>query len=117
MNMMRKRAKPPLAARGVNEISGLVFSVEDPDKFLNEARQEGFDKARAKAKSMAEQNHARLGSVITFNESGGGYPMPMYATVESIGKDGGMGVPVPAPTIEPGSQEVTVWVNVTYEIW
>ena len=106
-----------LPARGVNEISGLVFSVEDPDKFLNEARQEGFDKARAKAKSMAEQNHARLGSVITFNESGGGYPMPIYATAESIGKGGDMGGPVPAPTIEPGSQDVTVWVNVTYEIW
>lgn len=105
-----------LPSKGVNEISGLAFSVEDPDKFLNEARKEAFEKALAKAKLMARYNNARLGSVLTFNESGGGYPMPMYASAESFGK-GGSGGPVSVPTIEPGSQDVSVWVNVTYEIW
>lgn len=98
---------------GVNEISALAFSVEDPDRYLKEARKQAFEKAFIKAKEMARQNRARIGKVVTFSEYPNSQPpFPIYATFE---KSGGAG-PLPAPQIEPGTQEVTVSVNVTYEI-
>ena len=106
-----------LPSKGINDISGLSFAIDDPDKFLNEARKEAFEKAMAKAKEMASYNGVKIRRVVSFNEYGGGYPIPLYAKAEVGGFGGDLGRPVPAPTIEPGSQEVTVSVNVTYEIW
>jgi len=105
-----------LTPLGINEISGLSFDIDDPDKFLNQARAEAFEKARAKAEAMAKQNRVRIGRVVNFSEFGGGYPIPIYARAEAFGKGGDAVAPLP-PTIEPGSQEVTVNVNVIYEIW
>lgn len=105
-----------LPSRGINEITSLSFSIEDQDKFLNDARQEAFDKARAKAEAMAKQNRVRIKRVITFSEVTGGYPGPIIYAEAGYGKGGALGAPVP-PRIEPGSQEVTVQVSVVYEIW
>lgn len=99
-----------LPNQGINEINSLYFEVEDQDKFLNQAREEAFAKAAAKAKTMAQQNGVQIKKVVSFSESTGGYPMPIYARAEKLG--GGATV----PAIEPGSQEVTVQVNVIYEI-
>ncbi len=105
-----------LAPRGINQISSLTFDIDDPDKYLNEARKEAFEKARAKADEMAKQNRVRVKKVVTFSEFSGGYPIYERA----FGKGGDLGMPIPAPsvmpTIEPGTQEVTVQVNVIYEI-
>lgn len=101
-----------LPGRGVNQISSLSFDVDEPDSYLEKARQEAFGKARKKAGTMAGQNGVRLGKVITFNENVGGYPIPVYRAF-------GEGVAAAAPEtprIEPGSQEITVQVSVTYEI-
>lgn len=106
-----------LPGRGINQINSLTFSIDDPDKFLNDARKEAFEKARAKAEAMAKQNRVRIGKVVSFNEYGGGYPpIPFYEAGLAKGGDFGGPVAVPAPRIEPGSQEVTVQVNVVYEI-
>jgi len=99
---------------GINDIGSLNFSVEEQDKYLNEARQEAFEKARIKAKEMAKQNRVRIKRVVTFSESAGGYPTP-YPRYAEFGM-GGDFVKAAAPSIEPGSQEVTVNVAVTYEI-
>lgn len=105
-----------LPSRGINLIGSLSFSIDDPDKYLNEARAEAFQKAMVKAKEMAKQNGVRIRRVVSFNEFSGGYPMP-YLSKATFVQSENMGAPVPAPTIEPGSQEVVVRVNVTYEIW
>jgi uncharacterized protein YggE len=101
---------------GINQINGVNFGVDDPEKFLNLAREEAFSKARAKAEAMAKQNGVRIKRVITFNEYGGGYPIPFFERAVGIGGDFDVPAPLP-PVIEPGTQEVTVNVNVVYEIW
>jgi uncharacterized protein YggE len=106
-----------LPSRGINQVSGISFDIDDPDAYLNEAREEAFDKAREKAEAMARANGARIKRVITFSE-GGGYPIPYYARSE-LALDAGVGGATAAPTpppIEPGSEDVTVTVSVTYEI-
>lgn len=99
---------------GINQIGSLSFSVDEPDVYLNQAREQAFQKARAKAEAMAKQNKTRIARVVTFSEFSGGYPpFPIFAKAEI----GGFGGDIVAPRIEPGSQEVTVNVSVTYEIW
>ncbi len=102
-----------LPSLGINQINGISFSVEDPDVFQNLARQEAFLKARDKAMTMAKQNSVRLGRVVTFSENSGGVYPRFYGAEAMMAK--GAGAPVPAP-IEPGSEEVTVNVSVTYEL-
>ena len=103
-----------LPSLGINQISGPNFEVEDPDKYLNIAREEAFQKAYAKAAAMARQNKVRLGRVMTFSENQGGGIYPRFALAELDMK---AGAPVPPPTpIEPGTEEISVFVSVTYEL-
>lgn len=100
-----------LPALGINQIGTLSFDVDDQDKYLNDARKIAFEKAFSKAREMAKQNKVRIKRVVTFNESQGGYPYPVYR--ESIGA---ASLVAKSPQIEAGSQEITVNVSVTYEI-
>lgn len=102
---------PPL---GINQIGGVSFMVDEPEQFLAEAREIAFTKARNKALNLARQNGVSLGRVISINEFGGPYPQPYYArSAEAFGKGGDA---VTAPTIEPGQEQITVNVSVTYEL-
>lgn len=103
-----------LSERGVNQIGSVVFTVEDPDKYLDQARIDAFNKVSAKAKLMAEVNNVRIVRVTNFYESQGG-PVPYYDT---YGKGGGLGIEAMsvAPSISTGSSDLTVQVSVTYEI-
>src|SRR3989344_2566436 len=56
---------PPL---GINQIGSISFEIDDEEKYLAEARSIAFDKAKEKAKEMAEKNNVRLGQVLNFND-------------------------------------------------
>ncbi|PIT92391.1 MAG: hypothetical protein COU08_02705 [Candidatus Harrisonbacteria bacterium CG10_big_fil_rev_8_21_14_0_10_42_17] len=100
---------------GINQIGSISFEVDDPETYLADAREKAFDKAREKAESMARQNGVRLGKVVTFNDNSYGYPVYRYEDA-AFGKEGAVAESAPAPTIEPGSQDIKVNVNVVYEI-
>lgn len=99
---------------GANETSGLTFTVDDPTRVQNEARAEAIEKAQAKAKSIAKAAGFGLGRLISISE-GGYYPTPRIysAKAEALGMGGDA---ISAPSIEPGSEEVTINVTLTYEI-
>ncbi len=101
-----------LPPRGINQFDH-SFDIDDPEAALAAAREEAFSKARAKAVAMAKAAGTRLGKVVTFSEGFDGGPIP-YKTLEAR-IDSAAGAP-PTPTLEPGSQEVTVQVSVTYAI-
>lgn len=100
---------------GVNQTGQLSFEIDDDSEARANAREEAFADAREKAEAMVQAAGVRLGRVVTFSESGGFYdPIPYYART---GLGGDMAVAESAaPAIEPGSQDVTVSVSVTYEI-
>ncbi|KKW16299.1 MAG: 26 kDa periplasmic immunogenic protein [Parcubacteria group bacterium GW2011_GWA1_50_14] len=104
-----------LPSLGINQIGGLTFTVDDPEKFLTEARKEAFEKARAKASAIVSLSGARLGRVITVGESSGGF-QPIYARSEAKFGLGGAADMAPLPSIEPGSQEVQLTVSITYAL-
>ncbi len=100
---------------GINQIGSLQFDIDDPEVYLNRARKEAFEKARVKAELMAGQNGVKLRRVVNFSEYQSGPPVPLpYYSEAAFGRGGD--VALSAPKIEPGSQEVTVTVSVTYEI-
>lgn len=95
---------------GANVVQGLNFEVEDMKQVEASARKAAMDDARAKAESLVNAAGAKLGRALTISEfSMGGPPMPMMAFAAEGNAAKGV-------SLAPGSQEITIQVQVTYEI-
>jgi len=103
-----------VVSKGANVVSGLSFEIDDPIALQNQARAQAIEKARSKAKATAKAGDFRLGKLLSVEESGG--YIPFYRDVKAEALSIGVGGATPAPTIEPGSQEITVNVFLKYEI-
>ena len=100
--------------RGANQTSNLSFKIDDETSVQNEARAEAIKKAQDKAKSMAKAGGFGIGRLLSIDENN--YPMPIYYS-KAMGIGGGVSEAASvAPTIEPGSQEITINVTMRYEI-
>jgi len=100
------------ASRGANQVGSLTFSVDDPKKAKEEARAMAIKEAKEKAGKLSADLGISLKKIISYGESGGGGPQPIYAQADfGFGKGGGF--PVPAPS---GENEIIITVNLTYEI-
>lgn len=99
-----------LAELGATNINGPRFELENQDAALASARQEALAKAKKQADEIAAAMGARLGGVVTYNESsGGGYPMYDRALTAAA--------PMDKIEIAPGQTEVNLNVSVTYSIY
>lgn len=98
----------------VQNVSGLTFTVDDPDMLQREARKEAIDQAHDKAEELAKDLGVTIVRVVSFSESGGGYPMPYYAKAEMATAMDGQGSSV--PTLPTGETTVSSDVTITYEI-
>lgn len=96
---------------GATEVSGLSFTIDDPENLKAEARAKAVADAQTKAAKLAAALGVRLGSLISYNEyEGGGYqPPPMY----KYGAETGGGGPA---EVMAGSRDVVMNVNLSYEI-
>jgi hypothetical protein len=101
-----------VTSKGITDIYGPNFTIDDEDELQREARQDAIKDARAKAKELADDLGVRLVRVVSFNENGGGY-YPMYAKAE-MAMDS-LTAPV-APNITPGENRIAASVTITYEI-
>jgi hypothetical protein len=100
---------------GVNNVSDLTFTIDNPDKVQNEARTEAILKAKEKAQRIAQAAGFKLGNLLSIEE---GYS-PYYVNYGMGGQESLSlkASPAPAsPTIEPGSEETKVTVTLRYEI-
>jgi len=100
---------------GANSVSQLSFTIDDPDAKQAEARNEAIQKARQKAEDIAKAGGFSVGRLLSLQE-GGFYPSPIYRFESAQAGIGGASDAIPAPTIEPGSQDVVVSVTLVYEI-
>lgn len=99
---------------GANSVSQLSFIIDDLSELRNQARDEAIKKAKESAKLIAKAGGFGIGRLLSIEESG--YPAPMYeygmgsiTTMQSAKS-------FASPVIEAGSQEITVNVNLRYEI-
>jgi uncharacterized protein YggE len=98
------------AGGDATRINGVTFTIEDQSALLAQARDAAFADAKAKAEQYAKLAGRSLGRVSVITEgtsSGGGVIYPMERSAMSAG------APVP---VSPGSQDVTLTTNVTWEL-
>jgi uncharacterized protein YggE len=94
---------------GANSISGVNFSLDDPEPLRKEARIEAIKDARERAESMAEAAGIKLGDVISLNELT--YPGPITVRADYDKAAAEAAVPV-----QPGELELTVQIELVFEI-
>ena len=93
---------------GANTVSGPTLSISDQDDRFRDALKKAVVDARAKALALADAGGFGIGPVSTVVEQSSSAPQPMFA---AAAKDAS------APTpIEPGTQDVTADVTVTFSI-
>jgi uncharacterized protein YggE len=103
--------------KGANTVSSVTFSVDDEKEARNAAREEAIAEARKKAKDMAKAGGFGVGRLISLYEDQGGSPQPMYGRGGGIAADSSKAsFAEVAPSIEPGTQDSTVRVTLTFEI-
>jgi uncharacterized protein YggE len=91
---------------GADTVSGPSLSVANRDEAYRAALKDAFADARAKAETLAAAAGVSLGEVTAIVE--GSQPHVLYATAERT---------LDAQTpIEPGSEEITAVVTVTFSL-
>jgi uncharacterized protein YggE len=95
-------------AAGANTVSGPTLSVSDRDAQYREALRKAVADARAKAQALAEAGGFGVGPVTTVTEQSSS-PEPIYERAAVAGK-------AAATPVEPGTQDVTADVTVTFGI-
>lgn len=100
-------------AQGVNQAGGISFEIDEPKALQLEAQTKAIAKAEENAKELAKSLGENLGRVKAFSSSSSGSPTTVFARAELALEDvGGPG----APEVNPGTQEISAQVTVTYEL-
>lgn len=100
-------------ANGANQVGGLNFTFDDPEKFQTQARKIAIDNAKKKASDIAAASGISLGKLINVQEGSANFPRAYLATDQALPMTGGGGG---TPTkVEPGSSEISVSVTLSYE--
>jgi len=93
---------------GANTVSGPTLSISDQDAQYRDALKKAVADARAKAVALGEAGGFGIGPVSTVVEGTSSAPQPLFAA-GAVAKDA-------ATPIEPGTQDVTADVTVTFSI-
>lgn len=96
---------------GVNQVYGVNFDVKDKEKYLIEARKKAVEEAKKKANQASKIAGFRLGKVVNYTEEIPSNEIyPRYLGTGSVEKT------EDKTEVQPGSQEIKVRVNLSYQI-
>lgn len=98
---------------GATEVSGLSFTIDDPENLKMEARAKALADAKTKALYLSQKLGVRLGSVVSFNEYEGVSDMAYPMKTMTFGVAEGGGGP---ESVSSGSKDVSMNVSLTFEI-
>lgn len=104
-----------IGGAGVKNLSDLSFSVDDMDVVKSKARASAIEKAKDKAKVLADSLGVSLVRVVSFSEGYDDYYPVRYGMAEMAKSADSVGVATSAQ-IPTGESKVTSNVTVTYEI-
>ncbi len=93
-------------AAGANQVSGPSLTHANPAALYRQALRAAVAEARLSAQALAAASNLTLGAVTAVVE-GGSAPMPLFAASKAADEAG-------STPIEPGQQEVTASVSVTF---
>lgn len=96
---------------GATDVSGLNFTIDDPENLKMDARVKALSDARTKAQYLSTKLGVDLGSVVSYNEyESGNNDIYSLKAAMPLGARGG------PETVSSGSNDVVMNVSVTYEI-
>ena len=95
------------AGAGANQISGPGLSSSDAERLYQKALADAVADAREHAEVLAKAAGRSLGEITTMVESGA-TPVPLYRAAADAA--------VSSTPIEPGQQETTATVSVTFDL-
>ena len=93
---------------GSNQVYNSGFTVDDPSKYREEARNKAIQNAKEQAQKLAKDLGIKLGRIINIVESPSGGPVPLFRQEAGLGG-------APAPDIQPGTQTITSQVTLYFE--
>lgn len=97
-----------LVSAGANQVNGINFGIAKPEAILDRARVEAIADAHRKAEIYAKAAGTTLGAVMAVEEGGTNIPRPMaMMRADSLVKEA---------VIEPGEQQLSVNVTVTWRL-
>ncbi len=101
------------ASAGANQVGVLQFVIDKQDELQKQARGQAIEKAKIKAKEMAEQLGMKLVRITNFSENGLPpiFQQSYNIAEESMGRSGAA-----APQIQTGENKIRAIVSITYEI-
>lgn len=101
---------------GANNVSGLNFTVDDPEVYKAEARDFALQKIADRARILSQSLGVQFSGVYSYDENDGSVGGPILYAANAV-KDsfggGGLGV---SPDVQVGSQDVILTVGVTFAI-
>ncbi len=97
---------------GANNINGITFDVADKSKAFAEARKAALADAGAVAAELAKNANLKLGGIQSLNYVHASNPLPLYG----MGGGGAQASSVSDVPVQPGKLQVSVTVDVTYEL-
>ena len=98
---------------GANSVSGLEFTIDDPEVYREQARNIAIAKARIKARRLANSLGVQLVGIVSYDEYEGGQEAYPYRSFYA--EDAALGGSI-EPDIQEGTQDVTVSVTIAYQI-
>lgn len=102
-----------LVSAGANQVNGPSFQIDSPEGALDEARVAAMSKARARADLYAKAAGLRVVRVLSISENGGFAPPPQPPIM--FAREAMSSAPKASP-VAAGELEMTVTVNVSYEL-
>lgn len=100
-----------LLSSGLNRIDGIEFKSSEEERLKSEARKEAVLNARMKANEYAGALGQEIGKAYQISDIESENFQPVYKTMRMESADSSEG-----PTIAPGEMEITVEVNVGFEL-
>ncbi len=101
---------------GANVVGSVNFSIENPEKAKAEAREIAIANAKEKAKLIEEQTGLHIGKISNYYEyQDYSYDYGKGGSMYSFAEGGGAPI-MDSATIEPGQEQVTLNVSLTYKI-
>lgn len=95
---------------GANQIYNTNYSIENPEKYREQARNLAIQNAKDQAQKLANQLGIRLGRITNISESSpDNVPVPMFNEAKGLG-----GAPS-VPDLQPGSETVSSTVTLYFE--
>ena len=102
-----------LVAEGANQLNGPSLTIDKPESAYDEARVKAIAAGQARAELYARALGKRIVRILSVSESGAFVPPPMpYAM-----RDGAQAASAVAKTeVDPGTQELSVSVSMSFEL-